>query len=72
MKKMIVCLTVKETVQLLKEHGFKITEQHLRAGLECGAYPFGDVVKMAKSPCFEIFRPKLMEWINERSEDIEQ
>ena len=71
MKNMIVCLSVKETVEILREHGFKVSEQHLRAGLECRAYPFGNVVYMAKQPVFEIFRPLLMKWINERSERSE-
>lgn len=72
MERMIVCLSVKEAVQLLKEHGFSITEQHLRARIECGAYPFGNAVKMAKHPAFEIFRPLLMKWIDERSEKTKQ
>ena len=67
----IALLTVKETCQILKEHGMTIQPNHLRAGIECGAYPFGVAVRMSKEPVFEIFRPLLMKWISERSEEID-
>lgn len=68
--KKIVVLTVKETVGILKEHGLTIDPAHLRAGIECGAYPFGVAVQMEKRPSFEIFKPLLMKWIDERSEEV--
>lgn len=64
----IVLLTVKEACAILEENGMKITPVHLRAGIDCGAYPFGNSVKMGKSSVYEIFRPLLMQWIEERSE----
>jgi hypothetical protein len=64
----IVLLTVKEACAILEENGMKITPVHLRAGIDCGAYPFGNSVKMDKSSVYEIFRPLLMQWIEERSE----
>lgn len=66
---MIVVLTINETVEILREHGMKISPPHLRAGIECGAYPFGVCVKMDKHPAYEIFKPLLMQWIAERSEE---
>ena len=66
---MIVVLTINETVEILREHGMKISPPHLRAGIECGAYPFGVCIKMDSRPTYEIFRPLLMRWIAERSED---
>lgn len=66
---MIVVLTINETVEILREHGMKISQPHLRAGIECGAYPFGVCVRMGKQPTFEIFRPLLMRWIAERSDE---
>ncbi len=71
MSKMIVCLSVMETVEILKKHGFQVSPVHLRAGIECGAYPFGNAVRMAKSCSFEIFKPLLMKWIDERSMEVE-
>lgn len=65
---MIVVLTVNETVDILRDHGMSISAPHLRAGIECGAYPFGVCVKMDKQPTYEIFKPLLMRWIEERSE----
>lgn len=66
---MIVVLTIDETVKILREHGMKISPPHLRAGIECGAYSFGVCVKTEKRPTYEIFKPLLMRWIAERSED---
>lgn len=68
--KQIVILSVIQTCKILKEHGMPIHPNHLRAGIECGAYPFGVAVKMEKSCVFEIFEPLLMEWIDERSAEV--
>jgi hypothetical protein len=43
-----------------------ISDAHLRAGIECGAYPFGVCIPM-KQNTFEIYKPLLMKWIEERS-----
>lgn len=67
---MIVILTIDETVEILRNNGMKISPPHLRAGIECGAYPFGVCVKMGKRPSYEVFKPLLMKWIAERSEDV--
>lgn len=68
--KIITILTIDETVTILREHGMKISAPHLRAGLECGAYPFGACIRMDKHPAFEVYKPLLMKWIDERSEDV--
>lgn len=69
MKKMIVVLTVLETCAILKEHGMSISPAHLRAGLDCGAYPFG--VSIPKEKCvYEIYKPLLMKWIAERETEV--
>lgn len=65
---MIVVLTIEETVAILRDNGMNISAPHLRAGIECGAYPFGVCVKLNR-PTYEIFKPLLMRWIAERSED---
>ena len=64
----IVCLSIEQTRKILAEHGFRITPQHLRAGIECGAYPFGIAIRMSKTCVYEVFRPLLMQWIADRSE----
>lgn len=65
----IIVISVQETVRILEENGMKITPAHLRAGIECGAYPFGVAIKMTKNYVYEIYKPLLMNWIAERSED---
>lgn len=65
--KQIVIITADEACRILKAHGMTIQPNHLRAGIDCGAYPFGVSVKMAKSNVYEIFKPLLMRWIDERS-----
>ncbi|MCR5167078.1 MAG: hypothetical protein K6C13_07665 [Oscillospiraceae bacterium] len=63
---MIVVITIAECVKILREHGMNISDAHLRAGIECGAYPFGVCIPM-KQNTFEIYKPLLMKWIEERS-----
>lgn len=67
--RVITVLTVKETCKILAEHGFEIYPEHLRAGIDCGAYPFGVAVKMESRNVYEIFKPLLFRWIEERSEE---
>ena len=64
---MIVVITIAETRVILAEHGFFTSEAHIRAGIECGAYPFGVCIPAAKSRTFEVYKPLLMQWIKERS-----
>lgn len=66
---MIVVLTINETVEILRAHGMKISPPHLRAGIECGAYTFGVCVLTDVRPTYEIYKPLLMKWIAERSEE---
>ena len=67
--KQIVVISVSRACEILKQHGMTIQPNHLRAGIDCGAYPFGVSVKMGKSNVYEIFKPLLMRWISERSEE---
>lgn len=68
--KQIIILTIKQTVDILREHGMNIIAPHLRAGLECGAYPFGVCIQMEKHTAFEVYKPLMMRWIEERSENV--
>ncbi|MBR0340775.1 MAG: hypothetical protein IJH64_00720 [Oscillospiraceae bacterium] len=68
--KQIVILSIEETICILRENGMNISAPHLRAGIECGAYPFGACIPMGKRPAFEVYKPLLMRWIEERSEDV--
>lgn len=62
----IVIISIKDTVEILRSHGMSISDAHLRAGIECGAYPFGVCIPM-KQNTYEIYKPLLMKWIEERS-----
>lgn len=64
---MIVVISIAETRKILAEHGFSTSEAHIRAGIECGAYPFGVCIPAAKTRVFEVYKPLLMRWIEERS-----
>lgn len=70
MSKKIVVISTEQACEILKEHGMSIQPNHLRAGIDCGAYPFGIAVQMKKSSVYEIFKPLLMKWIAERSEEV--
>jgi hypothetical protein len=67
---MIVVITIAEARQILADNGFNTSESHIRAGIECGAYPFGVCIPAAKSHTFEVYKPLLMRWIDERQEKI--
>ncbi|MBR3665548.1 MAG: hypothetical protein IKN66_00070 [Ruminococcus sp.] len=67
-KPMINVISTNEACKILREHGMSISPAHLRAGIECGAYPFGVAVRMEKQCAYEIYVPLLRKWIEERSE----
>lgn len=71
MAKIMVVIGIKEAAQILREHGMKISDADLRAGLEQKVYPFGDAVVVTSQPVFHIYKPKLLAWIDERSEEQE-
>lgn len=64
----LMIIGIKDAAQILRDHGFHISEGDLRAGIEQRIYPFGDAIVVTKKPVFHIYRPLLMNWINERSE----
>lgn len=68
LKRIITVITTAEACKILREHGMSISPAHLRAGIECGAYPFGVAVRMEKQCAYEIYMPLLRKWIEERSE----
>lgn len=69
---MIVTLTPKEAAAILREHGMRrANESHIRAGLDCGAYPFGVMIPFEKSHEYEIYKTLLMKWIAEREGEEE-
>lgn len=64
---MIIVISIAETRQILAENGLIASEAHIRAGIECGAYPFGVCIPADKNRTFEVYKPLLLEWIRERS-----
>lgn len=71
MKKHMVVIGIKEASQILRDHGMQISDGDLRAGLEQRIYPFGDAIVVTSRPVFHIYQPLLMQWIAERSEEVE-
>lgn len=71
MAKIMVVIGIKEAAQILRDHGMKISDADLRAGLEQKVYPFGDAVVVTSQPVFHVYLPLLMRWIAERSEEQE-
>lgn len=65
---MVICLNVREAVKILKEHGVRVSEAMLRAGLEQKVFPFGEAVKIVKNTEYTIYRKLLIDWIAEREE----
>lgn len=72
MSKLITVINTVEACKILTTHGMSISPAHLRAGLDCRAYPFGSSIKMDKQYVYEIYKPLLMKWIEERSEESEE
>ena len=71
MKKQIIVIGIKEASRILRENGMQISDGDLRAGIEQKVYPFGDAVTVTSKPVFHIYQPLLMQWIAERSEEVE-
>ena len=68
---MIVVISIAECVRILREHGMNISDAHLRAGIDCGAYPFGVCIPL-KQKTYEVYKPLLLKWIEERSMKAEK
>ena len=65
---MIKAIKPKEAVQILKDHGFAITEARLDMGLRQRVFPFGDAVEMPGGEgSYTIYTSLLDRWILERS-----
>lgn len=62
---MQITMTVVEVVAELQKVGMKTSSRHVADAIECGAYPFGRMVK--KNPSgyrsFEIFRTDFFAWL---------
>lgn len=67
----IIMITVEEAVKILREHGWKGDEGHLRAGIDAGVYDFA-VSFEKKRRVYEIYLNKLLKWIEERSMNVEK
>lgn len=57
-----------EAASLLRQMGMKISPEMLRAGIEQGCFPFGDVIRSKQdSPRCYVYRRLLDEWAAERA-----
>lgn len=66
---MVKVIKPKEAAQILKEHGYTITEARLDMGLRQRVFPFGDAVEMPGGEwSYAIYTSLLDRWIAERSE----
>ncbi len=59
-------MTVLETVRDLRSHGFSIGVPKLKAGIEQGAFPFGDMICMEHHE-YIIYRALYQQWLKEHS-----
>lgn len=65
---LIRAIKPKEAVQILRAHGFTVTEVKLDMGLRQGVFPFGDAVEMPGGEwSYTIYTTLLERWIAERS-----
>lgn len=67
---MIETITPRQAAEILRSNGMSITAETLGAGLQQGVYPFGVCVKLERSPVYQIFKPLLEKWIDERSTKV--
>lgn len=65
---MIETTTLNDAAAILREHGLKISNIALAAGLESGAFPFGSVIRsdQNKQRIVFIYTRLLKKWIEER------
>ena len=65
---MIETLTVKETAELLRNAGMRITAETIQNGIEQKVFPFGDCIrnKNGESRRCYIYSALLDEWMKER------
>lgn len=64
---MVETMTVKQAVEVLRNHGMKIGTSAVMAGLAAGAYPFGDCYRMPSGTMrYTVYARLLNEWIAAR------
>ena len=57
-------MTIQETVQDLRSHGFSIGIPKLKAGIEQGVFPFGKMISMEHHE-YIIYRSLYERWLKE-------
>ncbi len=62
-------LNMKQTEQLLREHGFWLSASDIADGIETGVYPFGRLVRVSEDGrrTFEVFRGDVIEWVMKKA-----
>ena len=64
---MIETMSLNEATEYLRQHGMRITNTTLAAGIEQGLYPFGLCIRGDVKPVYQIFVRLLDEWIERRA-----
>lgn len=65
-------ITLNECVNIMRDHGFRMTASRLRDDIESGAYPFGRIISIGPNGRrqTEIYRVKLEAWLKEMGCDV--
>lgn len=64
---MIETMSLNEATEYLRQHGMRITNTTLAAGIQQGLYPFGLCIQGDIKPVYQIFTRLLDEWIERRA-----
>lgn len=69
--KLIHVISVNEAARIMTEHGYPMTPQKLRLGLQQKAFPFGVAINM-KQWDYDIFEWQLLQYLDERAGEQEK
>lgn len=64
---MIETMSLNEATEYLRQHGMRITNTTLGAGIQQGIYPFAICIQGGVKPVYQIFTRLLDEWIERRA-----
>lgn len=65
-EEIIDIMTAAEAAEWLRSRGMRITPDTLRVGIEQGAFPFGSLVRLDKTPRCFVYTRLLEDWAAQR------